>query len=1294
RWIMTGNSITNSYMEYFIPAGYGISSVNEKYYDYRFGLFKFSLQQSDVGTACKWNPGWAGLDFPAVTQSEGMDFSCESYLQQIQSSSQQFVSKFNTDFDGIVDRTSEQLYSTAEGRPIKLKCAIPGQDSCFYKYWDTGYNDENQDSFSWPETVNSNDTEKFNFREQYKSYYAKECRTSEPYFGIRAMFQNVDPKENALNPEEVSNSEFDGPWQFVGFWMTTCMPTSRPSNPAWLYMRMDEVIADVCHEVGQVIAPNTRESTAFADRVWSRGNFLLPVLGLEYTSRHEPSGSALATGKIGSEPMLMGASVPTSGANGKMPTFVDSGTGVAPYLNPQNNWVPLTNLFARVYKIWRWEPSTVSKYDWACVDGPLKGKLCDPWSNAYNGLRACGGYSTCNTDIDPDLKNQNWRCNTLSGVNRGLSCGKETYPARNTDPICHNAAVAYKENPENLNDPILTPLYDACVEGYKASFKIPLKDFGYCAEFITAGGRTWKFECKMDVDSSWGWDDDTAVLPFEVFKCTNIDRSFVVPMKGQVNDNAPAGSATVNYWPMWEVAANFMLVNISAATTDLDYTKHTANCNAEKIAGIFPDIVKTNTVFQGDIWDINANQVVGRIEDVANEFLAQKDYPLGFELGFWDNDRINPLRVNTCGSRAVNPGERCGVPSSESPDCPREIAVCGSQAHKDAVCGQGKPCPQVASGNADYYPDGTPACSKCVKTDPGDANNRKLYPGTGYCQGFNPLSRCEENSDCVFTDFEFWGAHDNGDATGSDWVDANGELIYYNNDTQFTFDPTPRVPDVRLPTLTGLNAEYFFPAVLTNFGSLYVLDNGKKISMDNGMFNPSTKCPNRAFQYLCEAMFSDDPNQIFSSSDDNIEDSYLTCLQWCKASAFLVPNSYAAGIEDTAYAEALNPGRYRAAAVAPFAVNPLPQNLKSMSVWSLVFPGGFPIPGQIADLYHAHWLKGILFRGAFGGKDVEPGDDPYQMGTAFPDTPIVSNIAASHFYNQVDPNEPGGELNQRIGQATDATNDRKYLNTPFPWDSSRLYFTSIFPLINDSYNNPVPLKNASWGFGNWESWMAFNDIWAGYGMSEKLIELFQGYIDSYNGTITDAKEQERARQKYYDQYMIDLKEEFFDKTGWGTFMKPDEPKLQLFPGAVPAAVPNPDMNSQYKDSFYVFIPGHCEPPQGGTDIDTISGNLMDIMSVASQGKLDADDIPLGPAVGRPFWSEDPTSYNNPVGVTAGINPWESWTEMHKNYNFDEPDENKTNFTTKGYGTSEVYRHNWTPSYVLQDFNIDAQSIPM
>ncbi|MBU2566777.1 hypothetical protein KKG46_04440, partial [Patescibacteria group bacterium] len=39
RWIMTGNSITNSYMEYFIPAGYGISSVNEKYYDYRFGLF-------------------------------------------------------------------------------------------------------------------------------------------------------------------------------------------------------------------------------------------------------------------------------------------------------------------------------------------------------------------------------------------------------------------------------------------------------------------------------------------------------------------------------------------------------------------------------------------------------------------------------------------------------------------------------------------------------------------------------------------------------------------------------------------------------------------------------------------------------------------------------------------------------------------------------------------------------------------------------------------------------------------------------------------------------------------------------------------------------------------------------------------------------------------------------------------------------------------------------------------------------------------------------------------------------
>ena len=70
-----------------------------------------------------------------------------------------------------------------------------------------------------------------------------------------------------------------------------------------------------------------------------------------------------------------------------------------------------------------------------------------------------------------------------------------------------------------------------------------------------------------------------------------------------------------------------------------------------------------------------------------------------------------------------------------------------------------------------------------------------------------------------------------------------------------------------------------------------------------------------------------------------------------------------------------------------------------------------------------------------------------------------------------------------------------------------------------------------------------------------------------------------------------MQDNFFDETGWGIFMDENEPSLHLYPGAMKAASANPEIKNRNLD---VFIPGHCEPPPGGTDIDTLNGEYKSI----------------------------------------------------------------------------------------------------
>ena len=122
----------------------------------------------------------------------------------------------------------------------------------------------------------------------------------------------------------------------------------------------------------------------------------------------------------------------------------------------------------------------------------------------------------------------------------------------------------------------------------------------------------------------------------------------------------------------------------------------------------------------------------------------------------------------------VNEGARCGSPTLDDDggtlDCPRQITACTGNTLNDS---------QWVAG----FKGQIPSCGFCTKgtsyenLDP--FKNEDQFEGTGYCLGFNKLSRCNSHADCKFTEYEFWGASDTGGASGIEY--GAGELnLYYS----------------------------------------------------------------------------------------------------------------------------------------------------------------------------------------------------------------------------------------------------------------------------------------------------------------------------------------------------------------------------------------------------------------------------------------------------------------------------------------------------------------------------------
>lgn len=460
RWIMTGRGIGNTQMEYFFAVkptgvytwlnGEGAKDdddLGDSLEEANFAQFQFFMVNDGFNYACS-------LPKFYVDNPPDINFNDEA---AVKGASNVVVSQFNKDFDGLMDRSKEIIVKDENGKPIREKCSglndgnspdyasnENGNGLCYFKAWEVNYRMDGVEKFTW---LNEKPGE--SFWERHDDYYNRERLCTKSGFSIRAMFENTSQSENNVAVENVDETQLLGPYKFIGFWVTSC--AAGTNFETFLYLGLRVKHADACNKLAQVVSPFTRENAAFSDRVWSKGSFSIPLLGFNYATQYSPFGSALVNGIPGIEPLFQIGPVENYSPL-KPPTFLGSG---AEYFDdtrvtPKYKWEHLTNIFARVYRIYNYYQSGVGRNGWACTGGINKGVACPNPTSYTEGINdekwkddvniQCGGIGYCKEQlVDEDL-NKIGRCNGLSGVNAGLQCGNEG-EAVWQDPSCHNAPM-------------------------------------------------------------------------------------------------------------------------------------------------------------------------------------------------------------------------------------------------------------------------------------------------------------------------------------------------------------------------------------------------------------------------------------------------------------------------------------------------------------------------------------------------------------------------------------------------------------------------------------------------------------------------------------------------------------------------------------------------------------------------------------------------------------------------------------------------------------------------------------
>jgi hypothetical protein len=468
RLVTTGLTRNRSYAEYAIlfnpndiaQATLGFPALDREVameYSMEDAIASFSFEVPKEKIGCGYTQEWADV---AVADYDGSRDEWVPVDRQWHAAFQRYLAEGG----GVLDRRRAKVLTqdgSPDGIPVKMDCVVQTGDDrggderrCFVKTWQLDYRSVDQDRkfLAFSEDIGRNGLDHLSRSPVYGA-----CDASHPYFSIRAVFENTNRFENEQDAESIqSPDQLVGPFQFVGLWVTACHPGA---DTRYIYMTMDVNTADICRELAETISKDTHEVTAFTDRN-SAGSGLMLDNGINWNSTNIPFGASLATADAGTEPLYMSGVRATDINPLNPPTFTYSGqTYFSSGQYPTSNWGMLSNIFARIYRVYGYYPRGVTWQGYACTDpaSPNFAQWCPPIEALDAGTQAsisqqfCGFGGKClKGGLDASDVFSQKVCNSFSGVNRGLDC--------TADPdICHSGAVTQQP------DGVLSVGYGACL---------------------------------------------------------------------------------------------------------------------------------------------------------------------------------------------------------------------------------------------------------------------------------------------------------------------------------------------------------------------------------------------------------------------------------------------------------------------------------------------------------------------------------------------------------------------------------------------------------------------------------------------------------------------------------------------------------------------------------------------------------------------------------------------------------------------------------------------------------------
>ncbi len=434
QWVSGNESLTDG------TTAATAAAVNQALNDFSIAFFSVQPITNSNGRgrlACGYQADWVdGLG--AVDYDDGDKSAARDAEWRL---------KFFQNYNPTMTRGTESFLEDKNGHPLRAPCVRgqhagedEGDQLCYFKFWETGYRHQSQMKFVGLQTLGANNEPLDEIRAslggdsipglQHEPYY-RACSSDKPYFAIRTVFEVPvnDVRNNSgavferesLRPDDI----FDG-WHFVGFWTTTC--AGKSEDERYIYLTVEAHSADICRQVAEVRSRDSRQDAAFTDRIWKDGRFTVPGTGTLYNARSSPFSSALNTGPAGADPLFQTGGSIAGFSPLNPPSFLQSGTDTyfRSSLSPRDKYAYLSNLFARVYRLYSYHYKAVTKFDYACITGPFKGRSClGVLGDGINRRSDCGYDGVCVTSLMTPAERATLRtCNIDSGLNVATRCSR------------------------------------------------------------------------------------------------------------------------------------------------------------------------------------------------------------------------------------------------------------------------------------------------------------------------------------------------------------------------------------------------------------------------------------------------------------------------------------------------------------------------------------------------------------------------------------------------------------------------------------------------------------------------------------------------------------------------------------------------------------------------------------------------------------------------------------------------------------------------------------------------------